>query len=80
MNKSEIMDVLSQHPHTTKTMRLADGQALEIRHPDQVSFPDERLPRVCAVFPSSGGFRLVSLDQIVSVDMPAIPTAPGANP
>lgn len=68
MNKQTILDALHHDPRARKRLHLADGTSLEVPHPDQLLFPRE--PRVCVLFRRDGGFRVIDLDHVVSVDVP----------
>jgi hypothetical protein len=74
MNKATILDALHHHPNRPKQLHLTDGTRLEVPHPDQLVFPGE--PAVCVLFRRDGGFRVIELAHIVSVDVPAVPANP----
>lgn len=48
-------------------IRLTDGRSLEVSHPEFIAFPREEGTFV--FFPPEGGLILVSLPQVVSVDI-----------
>lgn len=65
------MDALSHEPSRPKALHLADGSRLPVPHPDLLVFPGPRGPEVCVLFRPTGGFRVIGLGHIVSVDVPA---------
>lgn len=71
MTKDAILDALNHAPSQPKALHLADGSRLPVPHPDLLVFPGPRGPEVCVLFRPSGGFRVIALDQVVSVDVPA---------
>lgn len=70
MTKDAILDALTPGPSQPKTLHLADGSRLPVPHPDLLVFPGPRGPEVCVLFRPSGGFRVIGLEHIVSVDVP----------
>lgn len=57
-------------------IRLADGRGLEVGHPEFVGFPREEGTFV--YFPPGGGLQLVTLPQVVSLDL--LPQGASARP
>jgi hypothetical protein len=72
MNKSTILDALHHEPSRPKRLHLSDGTSLEVPHPDQLVFPGE--PAVCVLFRRDGGFRVIALEHVVSVEFSPKPS------
>lgn len=54
-------------------IRLSDGQALRVEHPEFMAFSQDG--RSFVYLPRTGGYQIVALDQVVTVDV-AMPQAP----
>lgn len=75
MTKDAILHALSHAPSKPKALHPADGCRMPVPHPDPLVFPGPRGPEVRVLFRPSGGFRVIALDHVVSVDVTAAETA-----
>ena len=67
MTVEEIRSVLQARPFHPFTLELVDGQKLSVRHPEFLSFSQTR--RTIAVAGDDGGFKIVDVFLIQSIDM-----------
>lgn len=72
MQLDTIRNALAERPTRPHVLTLAGGETVEVPHPDFALFPGPQTGLdFFIVVRSGGGFRVVSVDAVSSIDVPA---------
>ena len=67
MTGPHLRELLRKQPFEHLKIRLSDGRALAVTHPDFVSLPPENVTSTFIVWQKDGSFDMVSMRQVTSV-------------
>jgi len=67
MNIEDIKERARHSAQTPFVIRLSDGQTLQVKHPEFMAFPRDGGSFV--FLPPTGGVQIVSLNQVVTLDV-----------
>lgn len=74
MNIEDLKDRTKRAVQLPFLIRLSDGQVLAVKHPEFMAFPRDGGSFV--FMPETGGIQIVSLNQVVTLDVVTQPAAP----
>ena len=73
MNIDDIKERAKRAAQTPFLIRLSDGQTIRVEHPEFMAFPRDGGSFV--FLPQTGGLQIISLNQVVSLDVAMQPSA-----
>jgi hypothetical protein len=78
MTTDALAELHQTRPFRTFSIRLGDGQSLEVRHPEMLSYSPKS--RVAVVFRPDGGFQIVDLLLITGLEVNPPRNGRGSKP